>query len=31
MRFVVIESLGNATMRPAPDAVVRDVLDACTR
>ena len=31
IRFVVIESLGQASMRAAPDALVRDVLDACTR
>ena len=31
IRFVVIESPGRAAVRPAPDALVRDVLAACTR
>lgn len=30
IRFVVIDAPGRASMRPAPDAVVRDVLSACT-
>lgn len=29
IRFVVIEKPGQAAMRPAPDALVREVLDAC--
>ena len=30
IRFVVIDQLGTASMRPAPDALVRDVIDAHT-
>jgi 3-dehydroquinate synthase len=29
IRFVVIEAPGRAAVRPAPDAVVREVIDAC--
>ncbi|MGJ7483823.1 3-dehydroquinate synthase [Variovorax sp. LT2P21] len=29
IRFVVIDKLGSAVMRPAPDAMVREVLAAC--
>ena len=31
IRFVVIEAPGRAGVRPAPDALVREVLAACTR
>jgi 3-dehydroquinate synthase len=31
IRFVVIEAPGRAAVRPAPDAMVREVLAACTR
>ncbi len=31
IRFVVIDSPGRASMRPAPEAMVRGVLAACTR
>ncbi|MBX3603918.1 MAG: 3-dehydroquinate synthase [Piscinibacter sp.] len=31
IRFVVIESPGRAAVRPAPDALVAEVIDACTR
>lgn len=30
IRFVVIESLGRAALRPAPDALVAEVIEACT-
>jgi 3-dehydroquinate synthase len=30
IRFVVIDAPGRASMRPAPEAVVRDVLSACS-
>jgi 3-dehydroquinate synthase len=30
IRFIVIEAPGRAVLRPAPDAIVRDVLAACT-
>lgn len=29
IRFVLIDGPGKATMRPAPDALVREVIDAC--
>lgn len=29
IRFVLIDGLGNATMRSAPDSLVREVIDAC--
>ena len=31
IRFVVIEALGRAAVRSAPDALVRETLDACTQ
>ncbi|MEJ6021859.1 3-dehydroquinate synthase [Ramlibacter sp. PS4R-6] len=30
IRFVVIDKPGSASMRPAPDALVRDVIERCT-
>ncbi|MFN3415058.1 MAG: 3-dehydroquinate synthase [Caldimonas sp.] len=30
IRFVVIEALGRAALRPAPDALVAEVIEACT-
>lgn len=29
IRFVLIDGLGNAVVRPAPDAIVREVIDEC--
>jgi 3-dehydroquinate synthase len=31
IRFVVVEAPGRAGVRPAPDALVSEVIDACTR
>ena len=29
IRFVLIDGPGRATVRPAPDALVREVIEAC--
>jgi 3-dehydroquinate synthase len=30
LRFVLIDGPGRAIVRPVPDALVREVIDACT-
>jgi 3-dehydroquinate synthase len=31
IRFVVIDGPGNAVLRPAPEALVREVIEHCSR